>query len=387
MKKLFFLIPVVFFLSFQSQAQVFIEPGADISQFDWSAFSDTDNIQKYINTREGYFDLLGFGDFTATVVHIDKSDLIKLQQELYKESTQERLTANEIIQVQNAIKFHFDRIKEKEIQIMASAGFIPIESGLSIDIMTFPNPSSKEYKGAWNFYKKEYDIIFDFVEKTDKDFYQALGQDDEAYAEFILPYMNDYIAKGQVMADTYTNVLEEAYKNPEAYFKGGYVSSLNWMSLRSYDIYKCFLKNFKNPVGENQQALMNSITGWYADQSLKGAKALMGEYELLNTTPSVSGLPTSIVSNLLDYAHKDTPEKVREELEVFFRRALTDERLEVGSFRKNSVYLDALIGLKYLNALNPEEEEAFKRAEELGGVKFSPKNPGVYWSSPTTPLQ
>ena len=384
---LFFIL--FFSFPFQTQSQVLLEPGVDISQIGWlSGFSNRENIEKYINSRKEDFNSFGIIPYNITGLNLDKKDLVEIQKEFYKQK--QDLDIDEIKKIEEAIGVHWESVKDIENEIRASAGFIPIESekwGVEIVEVPSVNPYSDEYKGVWRLYKNEYKTIFDLIEKTDKDFYMALREDDEVYVEFISPYMNDYIEKSLIMSDTYTSVLKEAFKKPET-FLGGYTSGLNWMSLRSHEIYKCFQNNFPNPVGENQQALMKAITVWYADQSLKGAKALMGEYDLLNENPSLtSGLPNSIVSNLLDYAHEDTPQEAREELEEFFRRALVDDRLEEGSFAQKSIYLNSLIGLKYLDALTSEEEEAFRRAEELGGIKFSLENPDVYWNSPTTDLK
>jgi len=386
MKKWFYSI-FFFILPFQLQAQVLIAPGLDISQFDWPSFYNPENIQNYIDFRQ---QTLEVGILIATFgLGVDKTDLLQLQQELYKDSIKERLTPDEIIKAQKAIDHHWSSIKDMEDQLRASVGFglIPSEESFVTDSSSFIlDPYSSVYKGVWGLYKDDYQIVFNFLERVvDEEFYQALGSDDERYAGYILPYVMDYIRKSQKMTKAYTTVLERAYENPE-YYKEPYIVALNVMALRSRELYKCFIKNFQNLEGENQRALREAMTAWYNEQSLQGARGLITEYELFNTKPSIVGLPHSNVSVLVGYTYDGTPEVVREKLEPFFRAVLTDKRLKAG-FSRTSAFLNALIGLKKLNALTPDEEKIFKRVKELGGIKYAPKDPDNYYSSPSTDLK
>jgi len=158
------------------------------------------------------------------------------------------------------------------------------------------------------------------------------------------------------------------------------------MALRSRELYKCFIKNFQNLKGENQRALREAMTAWYNEQSLSGVRALIGKYDFVNDHSDTMGFADATVLSLLSHTNKNAPERVKRELEDFFRRALTDDRLEVGSFDQISIYLNAMIALEKLDALNPTEKKIFNRLRELGGIKSSPKDPDHYYSSPSTDL-
>ena len=85
MKLLFSLFFIFFsFLSLQTQARILIEYPINLNmdQFDWSAFSDSNNIQEHIDFKNTMFDALGARFTIISYLNIEKADLIKLEQEL-----------------------------------------------------------------------------------------------------------------------------------------------------------------------------------------------------------------------------------------------------------------------------------------------------------------
>ena len=115
----------LFFSSLSLQAQVLIEYPINLNmdQFDWSAFSDSKNIQEYIDFRNETFDTLGAKFFTISGINIDKSQLIEIEKELalYKQEIKTDLRID-IEEAEKAIQLHWKNIRRIENQIQAYAG-------------------------------------------------------------------------------------------------------------------------------------------------------------------------------------------------------------------------------------------------------------------------
>ena len=118
----FFLFSV---LSFQVQAQVLIEYpiSLNMDQFDWSAFSDKETVQKETDFNNEIFKLLG-PEYITTGLNIGKLDLVTLDQELalYKSGIKQGLSEEEIKSAEEAIKLYRENILGIEFQIQSLAG-------------------------------------------------------------------------------------------------------------------------------------------------------------------------------------------------------------------------------------------------------------------------
>ena len=188
MKGLFSFIFVLFYLSLHTQAQILIEHPIelDMDRFDWLAFSSGKNIQNHIDFRNKTLNLFG-NSFIINNLKRDKSQLAQIEQELglYKIGVKTGLSAEMIQSAEEAIQLHWENIDNLENQIRARAGLM----SLAKKDQTFPTIGRPEdYRsGVWELYRKDHEILLNMVEKSNEDLYNALGANDEAYAELISP--------------------------------------------------------------------------------------------------------------------------------------------------------------------------------------------------------
>ena len=371
--KLFFSLFFIFFsfLSLQTQAQVLIEYeiAQNMDQFDWSDFSNKEKVKEKIDFEKQIFKLLG-PESTITGLNIGKSDLIRLEQELelYKQGIKTDLRVD-IGEAEEAIQFHWENIISIENQIQAYAGLgVSVEDLEGITVAPMIGEAKAYRDAVWDLYQGDHKIVFNMVEKKDEALYKALGENDEAYAQFISPYVEKYMEKIEGTAKDYFASLQSAY-DTESSFNTDDIASLIEMYSGSLEIYNCFNENFKNPKGEGQQALMVAIETWHREQGLLGADSLIETYE----NYGMEANPGAIVMSLWDF--DEAPDEVKAKIGTFLRKDIlnnadfinTEDRKRLGA------RVNALVGLKYFGILNPEEEKIFNQAIEKGIIIQSSK--------------
>ena len=380
--KLLFSFIVFFFssLAFQSQAQILIKYPirSNMGQFDWSAFSDKETVRKQIRFENEIFKLLG-PESIITGLNIGKLDLVQIEQELglYKQGIKTGLSAEMMGSAEEAIRLHWGNINNIEGQIKAQAG---LAGGVEFIQMkkTIGEPEDY-YNGIWELYKGDHEIVFNMVEKKDEALYQALGGNDEAYAEFIAPYVQRYMEKMGETAQAYYDSLggeldyemavQSGYGEIKTTFKDLNVTSLMDMYKDSVEIYKCFIKNFTDSEGGiNQQKLMESIQSWRTNQALLGADSIIDAYE--------SGIRTrqaAVTNQLLRFY--EAPEDVRERIGLFLREGVlnNEEFIKADDRQRLGARVNALIGLNSFGIATSKEQELFNKAIEEGIIRY--KNP------------
>ena len=322
-----------------------------MDQFDWSAFSNKKTIKENINFRDEIFKSLGAGSFIITSMNIDKLDLVTLDQELvlYKSGIKQGLSEEEIKSAEEAIELYRENILNIESQIQSLAGL-----GDPAVALTDKKKREAYRNSAWELYKGDHEIIFNMVEKKDENLYKILGSNDEVYAGFIAPYVESGTKRIAEKARVHYDSLQSAYTGKTTLNKNN-IGSLYNMYSGSLEIYNCFKKNFKNPVGVGQQNLEAVIEAWHTTQGLLGVDSFIGSYRY-----GFAESPGSIVRNL--YIFRDAPEEVKSKVVDFYRNEIWNEELNLSY--KYRLY--ALKGLKYFGALNAEEEEVFNKALEEG---------------------
>ena len=361
---IFFLFSV---LPFQVQAQVLIEYSvrSNMDQFDWSAFSNQETVQKNIYFRNEVFKELGASSLTISRANIDKLDLVTLDQELalYKFGIKQGLSEEEIKSAEEAIELYRENILSIESQIQSLAGL-----GDPAVALTDEKKREAYRNSAWELYRGDHEIIFNMVEKKDENLYKILGSNDEVYAGFIAPYVESGTKRIAEKARVHYDSLQSAYKTKSLYDVDD-LASLNEIYLGSLEIYNCFKKNFKNPVGVGQQNLEAVIESWHRDQGLLGADGFIEGYRIYGMERDAEG----IIISLQRFA--DAPEEIRLKVIDFYRNDIWNNKsLNISEEDR----FQALKGLKYFGALNAEEEEVFNKALEegifenpLGGDVFS----------------
>ena len=348
-----------------------------MDQFDWSNFSNKETIKSQIEHENEIFKLLGSGPNIISSLNIGKLDLIKLEQELelYKQGIKTGLSPEEIGQAEEAIALHWNNINSIENQIKAHAGL-----GGSVDVVATPMVGKMEdyYKGMRELHKGDHEIVFNMVEKKDEALYKALGGNDEVYAGFIAPYVQRYMGKMGGTAEAYWGALQSAYEG-KGEFKTTDVARLIEMYSNSLEIYKCFVKNFKAPVGMNQQELMSSIQAWHTNQALLGANGLIKTYENFGMASN----PGAVTIELLGFY--DAPAEVKEKIGDFLRDDIlnNEEYIQADDRKRLKARTNALIGLYSFGLATPEEEELFNKAIERGIIRY--RNPHAF-SGKSRPL-
>ena len=360
--KLFFSFVAFFILSFQAQGQGFI-PGPNLQynfdNFDWKSFNDKENIRHRIDFMNEMFREIG-ADFIASDISLGKTDLTRLEQELelYKQGIKKGLSPEEIWQAEEAIKLYRDGISSIENTIL--------EQGFNINFIgTDRNitPTEQDYLSAVKkLYQGDHKIVFDMVEKTDQNLYSALGSD-SAYAKMILPQVEQYTKQMGSITQSYYDSLLSAYQ-ARAPLDKKKVAELLSMHSNSLIIYKCFLKNFQNPTDKYQQQLKQVIENWYAEQSALGAKILIETYEVYGLDSN----PSSIIYSLNDF--RAAPKEITDKIAEFYRKEIINNEgfINTDNRRKLGARVNALIGLKYFDVINEEEQELFNRALEQGVI-------------------
>jgi len=357
--KLLFSFVFLLFLSFHTQAQVLIEHeiAQDMNQFNWSAFSNKANTKKYIDFRNQIFNLLGAKINTINGLKWNKLDLAQIEQELglYKIGAKTGLSAEMIQAAEEAISLHWGNMNSIESQIKARAG---LAGGLAEFAPMTPMVGKREdyYNWVWELHKRDHEIVFNMVEKKDKALYKALGSNDEVYAGFITPYVERYMKKMGETAGAYY----DSFKSPDADVdvKVNDAYNLLNMYLNSVEIYKCFIKNFKDPVGEKQKMLMGSIYNWHTNQALLGMNSIIEGYK----TYGVETRPNAVAYSFFKFYN--APRRVKEKIGVFLRNDMLnkEEFIKADDRQRLGARVNALIGLNYLGVATPEERELYNKA-------------------------
>ena len=356
-----------FSISFQVQGQGFI-PGPSLEynfdEFDWSAFSARASVQKKIDLRNELFRYLG-ADFVVSGVNLAKLDLTRIKQELelYKRGIKRGLSSEEIQQAEETIRLHRDNISSIE-QAILDQGFQ--RNVIGLDAIT---PQMKSAISATKkLYQGDHEIVFNLVEKTDKRLFSALGSNNEAYAKLILPQVKQYTGKMGTIAKNYYNSL--GFSNYQSEWGKNNINSLVDMYSSSFTIYKCFLKNFKNPMGVHQQQLKRTIEDWYGQQSKWSATAVISAYR-----QQKGGINPWFAVGRLNKFKTETPLEVKTMIADFYKNDIINNPVfkDAKEDYKLGARVDALIGLKYLGVLGEneykEELKLFERALKEGIIK------------------
>ena len=343
-----------------------------IDQFDWESFANKETLKKHIEHRNQTFNKHTIG--IPVIFYLDKIYLVRIEQELklYDMGIKKGLSAELIQAAKEAIALHWENINSKENQSKAYAGL-----GSSADVSIIkPKDRDKRryYKGIWNLYTADYEIVFNMVNKGDKRLYKDLGSNDEFYVKFITPYLKRHLKKMQDIAQAYYNSLGgeldyEAtrtlgqyyyYKNIKKPFKNLNLMNLTDMYLHSLKVYNSFVENFKTPIAEHQEELMKTIEDWHTNQAFLGIDSWIDSYKIYE----VDVMPVIVVARLRKFY--EAPMEVKEKATVFLRNdVLYNEKF----INTNDEYLlnarvNALIGLHALGVATVEEENLYDQAVE-----------------------
>ncbi len=364
MKLLFSFVFLLFSsLSFQSQALVLVEgpPSEfDFNQFNWEEFNN--QAEEYINIKNKIVNEIGF-DFIIPRINLDKLDLMRIEQELglYKMGVKEGLSAEMIQAAAEAIALHWENVNSIENQIKARAGL----AGGVVDVITAPivGEAKDYYNGVWELHKGDHEIVFNMVEKKDEALYKAFGGDDEAYVGFIAPYVERYMQKMGQTAQAYYDSFKSAGVDVDTRTSDAY--NLFNMYLNSAEIYNCFIKNFKSPVGEKQRMLMGSIYDWHTNQSLLGANSTIEAYK----TYGIETRPNAVAYSLFKFYN--APIEVKEQIGTFLRENILNNEEFINSRERLilKARVNALIGLNYLGVATPAEQDLYDKAIEQGIIE------------------
>ena len=383
--KCFISIFLFLLLSFQVQAQVLIEYNQDIDIPYWQNFISEEHTQNLINYRNKKLSFYGSNLSTTDTLNIAKSDLVRLEQELglYKQDIKSGLFMVEIDKAEEVINRHWENIRNIEEQFQFRAGLkTPTDEDELIRMVRQAAENVEGFnQGMWELYNKDHQILFDLVEKTDENLYKnVLSGDDEAYAQLILPQVKKYTAKTNAMAKAYYDSLLSTYEaqTPFHEMKDIRIADLLGISDNSLIIYECFLKNFQNPTGEYQKKLKQAIETWYGQQSEWGANSLMEAYNYYGLASNPSAVAYSL--NYFRYAPQETIDKITE----FYRKEFihNEDYINTNDWYKLRARANALIGLKYFDVLNEEEENLFKKAIEQGVIRPAGKDSYFGYSEP-----
>ena len=385
MKRFFSFVFLVFSsLLFQAQAQVLVQGSVleyDFNQFDWQAFSNPENIQEHIDLRRETLEYVGPAGI-ITGLNLDKLDLIRLELELdlYKQGKKRDLSVYKIQQAEEAIRLHWENVRNIEAQIRGYAGLEVMRAGEIEFITVKPMVNREDYrKGAWELYKGDQNVVFNMVEKKDKALYEFLGGNDEVYAGFIAPYVERYTAKMGSLAEEYFNELGLTYEG-KTELDGVNVMRLIEMYSDSLEIHNCFKENFQFWAGgAKQRGLEGAIKGWHTKQGLLGMNSFVEGYRNYKKEYGTSFEIDSVAANLFKF--RKAPEEVRERMIEFYRNDIWNN--EDFKASKEKIHLrarvNALIGLNYMDALNEEERKFFERALEEGIIINPGKGPNSWF--------
>ena len=367
--RLLFSFVFLFFLSFQAQAQSLIEYPIHLNmdEFDWEAFTNKENIQKHIDRRNRRFKIHG-----AKIITIDlsKKDLVQIEQELelYKRGIKTGLSSEIIQLAEEAIALHRENVNSIENKINAYAGL-----GGSIDVLVMEqiNGTKPEfYKETWELSEAEHEIVFNMVNIEDKRLYEALGSNDEDYAEFIIPYVKRLLKKIQNTTEAYYNSLggELDYEIPlgrgylyrETTFKSFNADNLIDMYSNSLEIYNSFVKNFENrPIGSHQKELMRVIEDWYVHQAFLAVDGWINSYKIYG----IYLRPLAVIRQLRNFY--EAPMEIKKMIALFLRNdILNNEELMREYLFSLDARIDALEILHSLGLATTEETELYNVAKE-----------------------
>jgi len=344
-----------------------------MDQFDWLGFVDEESIQTYIDFRNQRFNLYGGAINTITGLNIAKLQLLRIEQELklYRLGVKEGLSSDEIELAKQTIDRHWNNIMNIESQIQLQAGFrVAIEkASYSVFISNLgrfvERPIFAIYRDSVrNLYEGDYKVLLSIVEKENKNLYSSLAYNDESFAALVLPQVEQYTAKIGNIASFYHNALLFLDQNKTSTFDADNISVLLGMHDDSLEVYKCFLENFPNPVGESQENLRQIIESWHEQQSVWGAEALMRAYQY-----GVKKNPWAVAKSLHDF--KTLPLEMKIKIAEFYRDEFLHNPDFIGTHDPYSqgARTNALIGLALLNFLKGQEVELFNRAIEEGVIK------------------
>ena len=367
-----FLFLVFIFVSVQVKGQVLLEyeVSEDMDLFDWRVFIEEGEIEGQVDFRKRRFDLYGVGPNVLTGLNLSKLDLVQIELELglYKKGLKLGLSVEEIERAEEAIERHWESIVNIERQIRYHAGLLWDIEEEELDFSSIRMAGSVEdyQKGVWELYKGDQETLLNMLDKKYEDVYKELGEDDELYAELILSPVEGYMRKIEDLSTAYYDSWISDYELGLEVNRSE-VYNLFELYKDNLAVYRCYLKNFREPEGEiYQEELMGSIEGWYDNQSALGADNYIESYKYGMTTD-----PASTVYDLHRFGL--APLGVRERIAKFYREDVLNnpEFIDTDDTYRLGARVDALIGLRYLRLLEPEEQELFDRAFEEGVIRRS----------------
>jgi len=389
MRLFFSLFSLLFyFISFPSQAQVLMKYQVyqNMDQFDWLGFVNEENVRKHVDFTNQAFQDLG-GQFIITRLKLDKLQLLRIEQELelYREGIKEGLSSDEIKLAKRTIDRHWNNIMNIERQIQAQAGFrVSMEKvGYSVGTPTRVDRHLEKSEVATYrdtvrvLYEGDYEVLLSIVEKENQNLYSSLAYNDEFFATLVLPQVEQYITKMGDIASFYHNALLSLDQGIVSEFDEDTIDTLMRIYYNSLEVYKCFLENFPNPVGESQERLKQIIESWYERQGVWGTKALMKAYKY-----RIRDNPWEVARSFHDFKTLPLEEKIK--IAEFYRNEFLYNRdfIHTDDLYKQGARTDALIGLKLFELLEDQELALFNRAIEEGSIN----NFGGSFSASIKPL-
>ena len=212
--------------------------------------------------------------------------------------------------------------------------------------------------------------MFNIVEKNRSKFIQLFrSKFIQLFAKFTLAQVERYLLKMETIAEAFHSTLSSVDRDSASVLDEDTVYTLLFMHNDSLEIYNCFLKNFPNPEGENQQKLKNIIEDWHEKQSAWGAEALMKAYQY-----GIKSNPSVVAKGLHDF--QTVPSETKAEIGAFYRDEFLNhpDFINTGNPARWGARTNALIGLKYLGLLEGDEVDLFNKALEEGVIQSVGEN-------------
>ena len=334
-----------------------------IDQFDWEAFANKETLKKHIEHRNQTFNKHTIG--IPVIFYLDKIYLVRIEQELklYEMGIKQGLSPKLIQVAKKAIALHWENINSKENQAKAYAGL-----GSSVDVIH--RKKRRYYKGIWELYTAEYEIVLNMVNKGDKRLYKTLGSNDEFYVKFITPYVKRHLKKIQDTAETYYNSLggeldyeiplDRSYLYRETTFKSFNSTKLIDMYSDSLEVYNSFVKNFESrPIGLHQKELMRTIEDWYMHQAFLAVDGWIDSYKIYG----INLKPLAVIAQLRKFY--EAPMEIKKIIALFLRNDILNNKELMREYLFSlEAQIDALEILHSLELATAEDTELYNIAKE-----------------------
>ena len=373
MKPVFFINVIFWYLfSFYVQAEVLVSPTTDIDRYDWSVFNSETDVEEHIALRNRMYENFGPNPVFISYLNRDKSGLVRLEQEI--ELNNLGIKNNETLKRESTkakatIQKHWENILNIEHQIQVSAGLSGENN--SHQVVISRGMYANDFRsGMWDIYDGYYQIVLNQIEKKDNDIYKQFDNNDEAYAEFILPYVNRYLEKMLSIAMLYQGSLQSTYDSKTEYNDGD-VSGLVGMYSRSFEMYGRVKDNVNGErIDASQGALIEKIYNWHIAQGNLGVDSLIVTYRKSRKNREKYGRrfdADSIVYGMNRFV--DAPHSVKKKVVIFLRGDILEGLQNNEDRMSRRARIKALISLKYFEALTDTEELVFNKALREGVIE------------------